>query len=134
MSINQTINDTEASGDPDYPNIVTREMTSTIMVGDRQTAVLGGLIQTQTTRNTTQIPLLGYIPILGNLFKNDDVQKTKTELIMFITPYVILSPEDMNRVSEETFRKTYTLSPEQITEITNSIYFDTNKGTNNAVR
>jgi len=51
--------------------------------------VIGGVIQTQNTINITQVPLLGNIPILGNVFKHTQVTTSNQELIFFITPRII---------------------------------------------
>lgn len=128
MNIAQTVNGVESSGNADYPNIITREITSTIMIGDNQTAVLGGLMETRDTIDTKQIPFLGYIPILGYLFKYEVKKKEKTELVLFITPYVILSSQDMKNVKDEELKKTLSFTPEQIKEITNSIHNENKTG------
>ena len=105
------------------------------MAGDNQTAVLGGLISTQDTVDTKQVPFLGSIPLLGNLFKNKVKSKQKTELILFITPYVILSSQDMNKVKEGIINKAPSLTPSQINEITNDGLHQsiTNRGSTNEV-
>jgi len=51
--------------------------------------VIGGVIQTNNSLNITQVPLLGDIPVLGNLFKRRTVQTSNQELIFFITPRII---------------------------------------------
>jgi MSHA biogenesis protein MshL len=71
------------------PEIQTREMESIIKVESGQTAVMGGLIQESIDKNTSEIPFLGRIPILGNLFQNRDDTTSKTELVIFLRPVVI---------------------------------------------
>lgn len=71
------------------PEIQTREMESIIKVESGQTAVMGGLIQESIDKNTSEIPLLGRIPFLGNLFRNRDDTTSKTELVIFLRPVVI---------------------------------------------
>ncbi len=71
------------------PEIQTREMESIIKVENGQTAVMGGLIKEEINFNTSEIPLLGRIPILGNLFQNRNDTTTKTELVIFLRPVVI---------------------------------------------
>jgi len=51
--------------------------------------VIGGVIQTQNSVNISQVPLLGNIPYLGNLFKRTSVSTSNQELIFFITPRII---------------------------------------------
>lgn len=71
------------------PEIQTREMESIIKIESGQTAVMGGLIQESIDKNTSEIPLLGRIPLLGNLFRNRDDTTSKTELVIFLRPVVI---------------------------------------------
>jgi len=59
------------------------------LVADGGTVVIGGVIQTQNSVNIAQTPLLGNIPILGNLFKRRVVKTSTQELIFFITPKII---------------------------------------------
>jgi len=60
-----------------------------VLVTDGGTVVIGGVIQTQNSININQVPLLGNIPILGNLFKHVQVSTSNQELIFFITPRII---------------------------------------------
>lgn len=71
------------------PEIQTREMESIIKVESGQTAVMGGLIQESIDKNTSEVPFLARIPLLGNLFQNRDDTTTKTELVIFLRPIVI---------------------------------------------
>jgi len=58
-------------------------------VTDGGTVVIGGVIQTQNSVNISQVPLLGNIPIFGNLFRHRSVSTNTQELIFFITPRII---------------------------------------------
>jgi type IV pilus assembly protein PilQ len=71
------------------PELITQQATTQVLVTDGGTVVIGGVIQTQNSINLTQVPLLGNIPILGNLFKHVQTQTTNQELIFFITPRII---------------------------------------------
>jgi general secretion pathway protein D len=71
------------------PEIQTREMESIIKIESGQTAVMGGLIQESMDKNTSEVPFLARIPLLGNLFQNRDDTTTKTELVIFLRPVVI---------------------------------------------
>ena len=71
------------------PELITQQATTQVLVTDGGTVVIGGVIQTQNTINITQVPLLGNLPILGNLFKHTQVQTSNQELIFFITPRII---------------------------------------------
>jgi type IV pilus assembly protein PilQ len=71
------------------PELITQQATTQVLVTDGGTVVIGGVIQTQNSINITQVPLLGNIPYLGNLFKHTQVQTSNQELIFFITPRII---------------------------------------------
>ncbi len=80
---NQTINN--AAG------VITnkRSLESTVLVEEGQIIVLGGLIQDSVTNGEDKVPLLGDIPVLGNLFRHETRRHTKTNLMVFIRPYVM---------------------------------------------
>ncbi len=71
------------------PELITQQATTQVLVTDGGTVVIGGVIQTQNSINISQVPLLGNIPILGNLFKHTKVETSNQELIFFITPRII---------------------------------------------
>ena len=71
------------------PTLITQQATTQVLVTDGGTVVIGGVIQTNNSINVAQVPLLGSIPWLGNLFKHTTVSTTNQELIFFITPRVI---------------------------------------------
>jgi len=71
------------------PELITQQATTQVLVTDGGTVVIGGVIQTQNSINISQVPLLGNLPILGNLFKHVQVQTSNQELIFFITPRII---------------------------------------------
>jgi type IV pilus assembly protein PilQ len=71
------------------PTLNTQQATTNVLVTDGGTVVIGGVIQTQNNSNVSQVPLLGSLPILGNLFKRTFVKTSTQELIFFITPKII---------------------------------------------
>jgi type IV pilus assembly protein PilQ len=71
------------------PTLITQQATTQVLVTDGGTVVIGGVIQTNNSLNITQVPLLGNIPALGNLFKRRSVTTSNQELIFFITPRII---------------------------------------------
>ena len=71
------------------PTLITQEATTSVLVTDGGTVVIGGVIQTQNSVTVQQIPLLGDIPVLGNLFKRKAVDTSTQELIFFITPKIV---------------------------------------------
>ena len=71
------------------PTLITQQATTQVLVTDGGTVVIGGVIQTSNSLAVQQVPLLGNIPWLGNLFKHQTVQSSNQELIFFITPRVV---------------------------------------------
>jgi general secretion pathway protein D len=66
-----------------------RAITNQVMVDDGQTIVLGGLLEDNLTEGKSQVPILGSIPLIGNLFKARNSKKTKTNLLVFIKPTIL---------------------------------------------
>jgi general secretion pathway protein D len=77
-----------------------RSSVSRVSVHDGQTIVIGGLVKDQLTESVEKVPLLGDIPILGAAFRNTEKDKEKTELLIFLTPYVVTRPEELQQMSE----------------------------------
>ena len=75
----------------DNPTLITQQATTQVLVTDGGTVVIGGVIQTTNSVNIQQVPLLGNIPVLGNLFKRRAISTSTQELIFFITPKIIES-------------------------------------------
>jgi type IV pilus assembly protein PilQ len=71
------------------PTLITQQATTQVLVTDGGTVVIGGVIQTNNSLNVQQVPLLGDVPYLGNLFKRRTVSTSNQELIFFITPRII---------------------------------------------
>jgi type IV pilus assembly protein PilQ len=71
------------------PELITQQATTQVLVTDGGTVVIGGVIQTQNSLEVDQVPLLGSIPLLGNLFRHTQVSTSNQELIFFITPRII---------------------------------------------
>ncbi len=81
------------------PSTNKRSIESTVVVDDGQILVLGGLIEDKYTDNRAKIPLLGDIPYLGALFRNDTRTKTRTNLMVFLRPIIMRDAATSNKVS-----------------------------------
>lgn len=79
-----------------YPIIDTREQQTTIRAVPGETVVIGGLIRDNEIRNAQRVPILGRIPILGELFRYRDRSRTRSELVMTLTPYLDTSAEQLS--------------------------------------
>ncbi|MGB6411032.1 MAG: hypothetical protein WBF16_07510, partial [Candidatus Deferrimicrobiaceae bacterium] len=83
------------------PTTTKRSARTSVLVKTGETVVLGGMMQETVTNQESKVPLLGDIPILGNLFKFSSVSRKKTNLLIFLTPHIIRTPEDMGRVTTD---------------------------------
>ncbi len=88
------------------PIIAKRSAQTRVGIRDGQTIVIGGLMEDRKTQTIDKVPILGDIPILGEAFKHRQDKKTKTELLIFLTPHVAQSPESLESSSQEETRGT----------------------------
>ena len=71
------------------PSIDTRELGTSVLVDNAQTVVLGGIFQEERNFNSTKVPMLGDLPVLGTLFRRRATNDEKRELLIFITPNIL---------------------------------------------
>jgi general secretion pathway protein D len=83
------------------PTTRNRIVDTTVIVQDQNMLVIGGLIDDNTDKSVSKVPLLGSIPILGRLFQYEKHQSTKTNLYIFITPRVVKNDSEANRLTRE---------------------------------
>lgn len=95
----------------EYPMLNTRKMGADVAVQSGETVVLGGLAQNQITVSETKVPILGSIPLIGWLFRSEKEENTRTEIIVFITPRVIDTP---NQIEDDARKVRATLDTEGV--------------------
>jgi general secretion pathway protein D len=83
------------------PVYTKRSSTNRVIARNGQTVVIGGLMEDSRSDSNKKIPLLGDIPLLGALFRHSEKQKTKTELLIFLTPTVAATDKDLVKISNE---------------------------------
>ena len=81
----------------------TRSLSTTIVAENNQMVVLGGLIQDDVSNNVQKVPLLGDVPILGQLFRYKNRTRQKTNLLVFLRPQVIRGPKDMDEPTRDKY-------------------------------
>ncbi len=106
------------------PVIDLRSADTVVVTPDGQTVIIGGLMQNQKTQTDSKIPLLGDIPLLGNLFKRKVKSNVKTELLIFLTPHIVYEPSQLAGLSA-TERGNTQLAPKAFTEEELNRYLDT---------
>jgi general secretion pathway protein D len=87
------------------PTTTKRSAKTSVLVKDGDTVVLGGMMQQTVNNSESKIPLLGDIPLVGHLFKFSSVSRKKTNLLIFLTPHIIKTPEEMGRLTIDHQRK-----------------------------
>ncbi len=88
-----------SGGKDSWPIVASREMTASVSVRSGETIILGGLVQNQESQDTSMIPWIGKIPILGIPFRNSSDKNNRAEVVVFITPYVLDTPEEIEAES-----------------------------------
>lgn len=109
MEVVQSADDLQGFTDFNAPIINHRQASTTVSVNDGETIVLGGIIRHTVNDSTSKIPLLGDIPLFGNLFKSTKKTAGQTELMVFLTPRIVRSRADAAKVRSDEIKK---LSPD----------------------
>src|SRR5881396_3222913 len=93
---------TASVGDPTLvgPTTTIRSASTAVAARDGQTVVIGGLLADTIRARAQSVPFFGRIPVLGHLFRSDDDRRTKTNLLVFLTPHIIATDEQMAHNSE----------------------------------
>ncbi|MDP1918031.1 MAG: type II secretion system secretin GspD [Myxococcales bacterium] len=105
LVINEQIEEI-ASSDPVLgPTTSKRSAKTTVVAKDQETIVIGGIMQDRLVESVSKTPLLGDIPLLGNLFRQQTRRKVKTNLLLFLTPYIIRDAGDFRRIFERKLKE-----------------------------
>ncbi len=96
---------TQINEDLETPIITERSASTTVTVRDGQTIVIGGLISDRYEFRRRKVPFFGDLPLIGTLFRNDEETSLKTELLIVLTPHVIQSPAETDRIDRLTDRE-----------------------------
>ncbi|MBI3382162.1 MAG: type II secretion system secretin GspD [Aquabacterium sp.] len=103
MTVFQEKSDVESQNSAQGPTTTKSSIETTVVVDDGQTLVLGGLLKDQFSNDDSQVPVLGDIPILGNLFKSRSRTRAKTNLMVFLRPVVMRSQEASNDITMDRY-------------------------------
>jgi general secretion pathway protein D len=101
-----------------FSDIVTNKRTidTTILADDRQTIVLGGLIQDDIIETGSKIPLLGDIPLAGRLFRSDSTERVKRNLLVFLRPTILRDRESVAETTRDKYEGVWEVNPEKASE------------------
>jgi general secretion pathway protein D len=82
------------------PTTSKRTAKTTVVAKDQETVVIGGIMQERSIESISKVPVLGDIPLLGQLFRETTRRKVKVNLLLFLTPYIIRDASDFRRIFE----------------------------------
>jgi len=88
---------TRISEDFESPIVTRRRAETTVTVKDGQTVIIGGLISDRYERRDQKVPFLGDFPLIGPFFRSQQISNAKTELLIVLTPHVVVSPAEIGR-------------------------------------
>lgn len=100
----------------------TRSADSSVIVRDGQTIVIGGLVSDRESVIQNKTPLLGDIPLIGNIFKFKQTQSRKLNLMILLTPRIVESEEDMQKILEEQQRRKMLLQERGVDILEDKVY------------
>lgn len=105
---------TQISSGVTSPYLNVRSADTVVVTPDGQTVVIGGLMEDNGSSSESKVPILGDIPLLGNLFKHKTKSGGKTELLIFLTPHIISAPGELADMSDS--EKSHTFTPKSYSE------------------
>ncbi len=105
LTIEQEVSDVDDTSNDDGIVTNTRELKTTVLVDDSQIIVLGGLVQDALAEGTSKVPLLGDIPIVGNLFRSNRAAGGKRNLMVFLLPKIIRDSDDHVPITQREYQK-----------------------------
>jgi type II secretory pathway component GspD/PulD (secretin) len=88
------------------PIIAQRKATTTVSVQNGQSVIIGGLISTSDDRRRSKVPFLGNIPYVGVLFRSSKMITDRKELLIILTPQILLNANDGQRLTQDELRRT----------------------------
>jgi type IV pilus assembly protein PilQ len=94
------VSNSDGSSLDGYPNVSTRSISTTVRLNDGETIILGGLVKNQESEGKRKIPFFGDIPLIGVLFRTNTKIRTKSNLVVYITPHIITKGAGVNLKDE----------------------------------
>ncbi len=105
LNIEQEVSEVAGTDPVLGPTTTKRSAKTVVVVKDQQTVAIGGLMRDNQSVSVSKVPILGDIPIIGWLFKSKETKTTKTNLLLFLTPYIINDKDDFRRIFERKMRE-----------------------------
>lgn len=108
LEVDQEVSDIKGAGSQNSnlgPTRTKRSIKNVVMVKDQSTIVIGGLIRDVENETEEKVPFFGDVPLIGLLFKNKTSLKTKQNLVLMLTPYIIESEADLRKIYDRKKRE-----------------------------
>lgn len=121
-AVTSSTSSVESGGISLGPTTRKRQINTTIVANNLQTVVLGGLIVDNTNNTVQKVPFLGDIPFLGWLFRFNSSSVTRSNLLVFLTPFIINSPEDLDMILDLRGRELASLSKRKGPDYSSMLY------------
>lgn len=130
LDVLQTINEL-IGNDPELnsPIIANRQAQTSVMVNDGQTIVIGGIIKENRERALSAVPVLSKIPLLGEAFKSRTWRTQKSELMVFLTPHILRTEDDADKIKAVQVNKLSDTPPNIIPNVTKAAPASTTSNT-----
>lgn len=102
LTLSQEVSEAQQTDTSDIasPSIFSRRLQSSLSLADGEPMLIGGLISNSRSRSSTEVPGLGRIPVIGNLFSTRGNTEDRTELMVLITPYVVEDESEARELTE----------------------------------
>jgi general secretion pathway protein D len=102
LEVEANIEDVDMGDTPsaDRPTTTKRKVTTNAIVNNGQTIILGGLIKSSSGNSVKKVPILGDIPLIGTLFRTNNNDVRKINVVIYLTPYIVRRSSDLTRLKE----------------------------------
>lgn len=110
LEIEQRIEDLVTTQGSATPITSKREIKTNVLVANGETVILGGLIKEAEKALRNRVPILSYIPLIGNLFTTREKQREKIDLMIFLTPYILETPHSASAITTQIINDSQAIS------------------------
>ncbi len=117
LDIQQSTEELLTTTSSNTPITSKREIKTNVLAANGQTIVLGGMIKETEKVMRSRVPFFSYIPLIGHLFRSSDKEREKIDLMVFLTPEILQTPEDASRVTGDIVNRRSSLSPAEFEQL-----------------
>ena len=117
LDIQQSTEELLTTTSSNTPITSKREIKTNVLAANGQTIVLGGMIKETEKVMRSRVPFFSYIPLIGHLFRSTDKEREKIDLMVFLTPEILQTPEDASRVTGDIVNRRSSLSPAEFEQL-----------------